>query len=58
MKKTYNSPATTVFAVQIQHHLLQSSAKGADKKDGNASSEIEVLTRRNEQFNIWDDDEE
>lgn len=57
MKKIYQSPETTVVLIDISAHLLINSMK-VDAESENAVETGDILSRRNENINIWDDDDE
>ena len=59
MKKTYISPCTAIYNVNTSCCLLEGSPIGTDVKDKPASSEHDVLSRRDaHHFDVWDDEEE
>lgn len=52
MKKIYNNPTITVVKIQHAAALLI----GSDIREGNASNEKDVLSRRGS--SLWDDEED
>lgn len=54
MKKIYNNPTITVVKIQHSAALLI----GSDIREGNASNEKDVLSRRGSDFdNDWEDED-
>lgn len=59
MKKTYSSPATTLFSVGTTATILAGSPIGNKVFDENASNEQPVLSREQPRnYSVWDDEEE
>lgn len=57
MKKTYISPVAEWAGDCTEQELLQ-AASGTAIKNGNASEDIDVLSRKdNPNYSVWDDEE-